>query len=127
LATHGPQVGQHLLSSLPPRKNSTTTTTESKLRGINSVLGTILRKRVSTGVDGLERLHVSVLHGQADNRLTEFFRPSFTETMAAFGTTALQKNQGLRVSNANRAPKSHVDCFDQLTAADAYSITRQTV
>jgi hypothetical protein len=37
---------------LPPRTHSTTTTTESNLSGINSVLGTAMRKRVSTGVNG---------------------------------------------------------------------------
>ena len=39
--------------------------------------------------------------------------------LPAFGTTALQKNQGLRVSNANCVLKSHVDCLDQLSVADA--------
>jgi hypothetical protein len=40
-------------------------------------------------------------------------------TMTAFGTTALHKNQELRVLYANCTLKSHVDCLDQLTGADA--------
>jgi hypothetical protein len=39
--------------------------------------------------------------------------------MTPFGTTALHKDQELRVLYANRTPKSHVDCLDQLTGVGA--------
>jgi hypothetical protein len=67
----------------------------------------------------LERLKVTILHGKANNRLTESPRSLFTETMTAFGSTALHKNQELRVQYANRTLECHVDYLDQLAGEGA--------